>query len=117
MKRLFFSCVLGLPWLAGCANHPAPNEQLRLTDQALAQARAVGASEVSAELMLAERKRDEAAEALAEGDHKRARMLAEQAELDARLAEARALQDKIEAQAAHLSRRIERLRGELRGGQ
>jgi hypothetical protein len=30
--------------LAGCATDPAPNEQIRLTEQALEQAKAVGAT-------------------------------------------------------------------------
>ncbi len=30
--------------LAGCANDPAPHEQMRLTEQAITQAKAVGAT-------------------------------------------------------------------------
>ena len=74
--------------LAGCAADPAPNEQLRLTEQALEQAKAVGA------------KADDLAEL-------------KQAELDARLAEARVLTQKSQEQLNVLNTRISRLRKQL----
>ena len=42
--------------LAGCANDPAPREQMRLTTQAVEQARAVGADAQIEEMQLAEKK-------------------------------------------------------------
>ncbi|KOX64818.1 hypothetical protein AA303_11755 [Pseudomonas psychrophila] len=100
--------------LAGCAADPAPNEQLRLTEQALEQARAVGATaDDMAELKQAE---DKLAQALADMAHesfKDARMQAEQAELDARLAEARVLTQKSQEQLNVLNTRISRLRKQL----
>ena len=85
--------------LAGCANDPAPREQMRLTTQAVEQARAVGADAQIEEMQLAEKKR--------------ARVFAEQAELDARLAEARVLNQKSQKQLDELNARITRLRKQL----
>ena len=100
--------------LAGCAADPAPNEQIRLTEQALEQAKAVGASadDVS-ELKQAEDKLAQALADMADESYKDARMHAEQAELDARLAEARVLTQKSQEQLNVLNTRITRLRKQL----
>ncbi|AIN57572.1 DUF4398 domain-containing protein [Pseudomonas soli] len=102
--------VLGL---AGCANDPAPNEQLRLSEQALEQARAVGATEQVPEFKLAEDKLARAKSNMLGESYRDARMRAEQAELDARLAEARVLNQKSEEQLQVLQSRIKRLRKQL----
>lgn len=109
-----FSCAaMVLLGLAGCASDPAPTEQLRLTEQALAQARAVGADEQVAELVMAEAKLLQAQSAMQRDAFKEARVLAEQAELDARLAEARVLTQKSQDQLNELNNRISRLRQQL----
>ena len=105
--------VLMLLVVSGCASDPAPIEQLRLSEQAVAQARSMDASPAYEELLLAESKLSEARAALDAGDNRQARMLAEQAELDARLAEARVLKDKRQAQIDDLNLRIQRLRQQL----
>ncbi|MBI6951293.1 capsule polysaccharide export protein KpsE/RkpR [Pseudomonas sp. TE6288] len=102
--------VLGL---AGCANDPAPNEQLRLSEQALEQAKAVGATEQVPEFKLAEDKLARAKSNMLGESYRDARMRAEQAELDARLAEARVLNQKSEEQLQVLQSRIKRLRKQL----
>ncbi|WP_408004326.1 DUF4398 domain-containing protein [Zestomonas carbonaria] len=99
--------------LVGCANDPVPNEQMRLTEQAVEQARAIGATDEIGEMQLAEQKLARAQKNMGEEDYKRARVLAEQAELDARLAEARVLTRKSEEQLAELNARITRLRKQL----
>ena len=100
--------------LAGCAADPAPNEQLRLTEQALEQASAVGATaDDMAELKQAEDKLTQALADMADESFKDARMQAEQAELDARLAEARVLTQKSQEQLNVLNTRISRLRKQL----
>ena len=100
--------------LAGCAADPAPNEQLRLTEQALEQAKAVGATaDDMAELKQAEDKLAQALADMADESFKDARMQAEQAELDARLAEARVLTQKSQEQLNVLNTRISRLRKQL----
>ncbi|MBU1332461.1 MAG: DUF4398 domain-containing protein [Gammaproteobacteria bacterium] len=113
MIRFSFCAVLALVVLSGCASDPAPNEQLRLTEQAISQARAVGADEQSTELNLADDKLAQAQAAMLDEAHKDARVLAEQAELDARLAEARILTEKSQEQLLELNNRINRLRQQL----
>nr|WP_260525360.1 DUF4398 domain-containing protein [Pseudomonas sp. MWU16-30323] len=103
--------------MAGCAADPAPNEQMRLTQQALEQANAVGAvADDSPELKLAEDKFTQARADMANESYKDARMQAEEAELDARLAEARVLTRKSQEQLNVLNTRITRLRKQLQLG-
>ncbi|EZP32095.1 DUF4398 domain-containing protein [Pseudomonas koreensis] len=100
--------------LAGCANDPAPNEQMRLTEQAITQAKAVGATaDELPEMKLAEDKFNRAKGNMTDESFKNARMRAEQAELDARLAEAKVLTQKSEEQLNVLNTRIIRLRKQL----
>lgn len=100
--------------LAGCAADPAPNEQIRLTERAIEQAKAVGATtDAVPELKLAEDKFNRAKGSMADQSFKNARMRAEQAELDARLAEARVLTLKSQEQLNVLNTRIARLRKQL----
>ncbi|HLD68531.1 MAG TPA: DUF4398 domain-containing protein [Pseudomonas sp.] len=113
MNNRLSLAALALLAFSGCANDPAPTEQLRLTEQAMHQAKAVGASEQIVELKLAEERLVQAQAAMTEGEFKQARILAEQAELDARLAEARMLTHKSETQLAALNLQIKRLRTQL----
>ena len=105
--------VLVLLALAGCANDPAPNEQMRLTVRAVEQARAVGADQQLEEMRLAEKKLARAEKNMGEEDYKRARVFAEQAELEARLAEAKVLNQKSQKQLDELNARLTRLRKQL----
>ncbi|VVM60554.1 hypothetical protein PS645_01233 [Pseudomonas fluorescens] len=100
--------------LAGCAADPAPNEQIRLTEQALIQAKAVGATaDEVPEMKLAEQKFSRAQGDMTDESYKHARMRAEQAELDARLAEAKVLTLKSQEKLNVLDTRIARLRKQL----
>ncbi|WP_431034632.1 DUF4398 domain-containing protein [Pseudomonas yamanorum] len=109
--------ALAVVALAGCAADPAPDEQMRLTQQALEQANAVGAvADDSPELKLAEDKFTQAKADMADESYKDARMQAEEAELDARLAEARVLTRKSQEQLNVLNTRITRLRKQLQLG-
>lgn len=105
--------ALALLALAGCASDPAPHEQMRLSEQALAQAKAVGATDESAELKLAEDKLVRARANMATESFRDARMRAEQSELDARLAEAKVLTLKSQEQLTLLQSRVDRLRKQL----
>jgi hypothetical protein len=105
--------ALALLALAGCANDPAPNEQLRLSEQALEQAKAVGATDEVPELKMAQDKMARAQVNMASEAYRDARMRAEQAELDARLAEARVLTSKSKEQLDLLQSRVNRLRKQL----
>lgn len=109
----FSIIALGMLGLAGCASDPAPVEQLRLSEQALEQAKAVGATEQVPEYKLAEDKLTRAKANMASESYRDARMRAEQAELDARLAEARVLTQKSEEQLQVLQSRVKRLRKQL----
>ena len=108
--------VLALSLLAGCTSDPAPQAQLQLSEKALQQARAIGADDAQEELRAAEEALAAAREAVDRQEYRRARMLAERAELDARLAEARTLTAKSSEQIAEVRSGIRQLRIEL-GGQ
>lgn len=110
LRYLLLPAVLGM---AGCAHDPAPLEQMRLTERALEQAAAVGTTSSTEEYRLAEERFALAKKNMQEQDYRRARMLAEQAELDARLAEALTLRRESEQAIAAQSARIERLRQQL----
>ncbi|MBP5950263.1 DUF4398 domain-containing protein [Pseudomonas sp. P42] len=111
--RPLFAAVAVLA-MAGCATDPAPIEQMRLTEQAIAQAKAVGATgDDVPEMKLAETKYNRAKANMADESFRNARMRSEQAELDARLAEAKVLTQKSEEQLNVLNTRIVRLRKQL----
>ncbi len=113
-----FLAAFAVVALAGCAADPAPNEQMRLTGQALEQASAVGAStDESPTLKLAEEKYAQAKADMLDQSFKDARLRAEQAELDARLAEAQVLTRKSQEQLNVLNTRITRLRKQLQLGE
>ncbi len=113
MKNRFLLASLALFALTGCANDPAPNAQMQLTQQVVAQAASVGADSHIPEMQQAQSKLTRAQKNMDEQDYKRARIFAEQAELDARLAEAKVLVAKSEAQLAELQSKIARLRKQL----
>ena len=100
--------------LSACASDPAPTEQLRLSDQALSQVKALGAdTERFTSLKLAEEKHAKAQDAMQSGDFKQARILSEQAELYARLAQGQFLTQQSQDQLDALAVRIDRLRKQL----
>ncbi|MBJ9975216.1 DUF4398 domain-containing protein [Pseudomonas sp. S75] len=113
MKSQPLMLLLALVGLAGCANDPAPNEQMRLSEQALEQARAVGATDQLDTFKLAEDKLSRARVDMTSQDFRDARMRAEQAELDARLAEAQVLTRKSDEQLKVVQSRVQRLRKQL----
>lgn len=113
LVRLHPFYLLGALALAGCATAPAPIEQMRLSEQAIDQARAVGATEDTAEFKLAVEKLAAARANIADQAFKQARLNAEQAELDARLAEAKVLTQKSQDQLTLANTRNDRLRKQL----
>lgn len=113
MNKRFLLTVLAALAVAGCANAPAPVAQLQLTEQVVAQAASVGADSQLREMQQAQDNLALAQKNMAEHDYKRARILAEAAELDARLAEAKVLVAKSEAQIRELELKIARLRKQL----
>ncbi|WP_145188985.1 DUF4398 domain-containing protein [Pseudomonas sp. URMO17WK12:I11] len=113
MRTQPFILAMVMLAMAGCANDPAPNEQMRISEQALEQARAVGATDQVEALKLAEDKFARAKTNMLTADYRDARMRAEQAELDARLAEAQVLNQKSDEQLELLQARIKRLHKQL----
>lgn len=105
--------ALAMTSLLGCASDPAPSEQLKLTEQAVAQAVAVGAADDEPDMAAAQSKLTQARADMADKSYKDARMQAEEAELDARLAEARLLTRKSDEQLTQVNARLDRLRKQL----
>ena len=79
----------------------------------MAQAASVGADSQLSEMRQAQDNLALAQKNMTEHDYKRARILAEAAELDARLAEAKVLVAKSDAQISALQLKIARLRKQL----
>jgi hypothetical protein len=80
-----------LVFVGGCASTPVPNEQMAVSEAALARASTDSTrASAGAELRTAELKMAGARAAVAAGDMEKARRLAEQTEVDAQLAEVHA---------------------------
>ena len=77
--------------LAACASHPVPERQLAASSQAIEAAAAGAGPEASDVLALAREKMTLARRLAAEGQGEPSRWLAEQAEVDAELAQARSV--------------------------
>jgi hypothetical protein len=106
--------VLLLPVLAlaACAG-AAPTEELAAARAALVQAQPVAAKEAPAELQAAQAKLARAEDAMRRGDNDAARRLAEQAEVDAKLAWTTAESARSQRAATELERSLQALRDEL----
>jgi hypothetical protein len=100
--------------IAGCASGPAPEAQMGAAELALSQAEdAAAAARAPAPYALARDKLERARAAMADGENVEARRLAEQALVDAQLAEAEARSAVARENAAELRQSIETLREEL----
>ena len=115
------AAALVLGALAACASSPAPTEQMAVTRTTVNRVAAAPAVATSApvDLQRAQQKLIQAEKALADGDHKNARRLAAEAEVDARVAETRTdaarnatnlaqVQDSIRALQEEINRRSPR---------
>ncbi len=106
------TATLGL--IAGCASTPAPTEQMALSRAALDTALSVGGNEhAPLQLQAAMNKMDAAEKALAKEDYAEARKLAEQAEVDAKLASAMARSAKAQKASEAVQDDIRVLRQEI----
>jgi hypothetical protein len=100
--------------LTGCAQAPVPHEALTTADLAVARARMAGAADyASIELARAEAKLEAAQAAIQAKAHEQARTLAEQALVDAELAEAMAQIAHEKANARSLREHVELQHGQL----
>lgn len=101
--------------LNGCASGPPPRQEMAAADFAVNEAEEAEASRYAPVDLRNARKKLEAAErAMASRDHKEARRLAEQAFVDAQLAETKARTAVQLQNAAILRQSIETLRYELK---
>jgi hypothetical protein len=81
--------------LSACASTPPPTAELAASNAAIAHAAGTGANEIAPKDMLSARSKLESAQiALNAKDYDRARTLSDEAQADARLAEARTLSSK-----------------------
>ena len=100
--------------LAGCASDPAPEAELAAAEVAVDEAEDANApAQASGPYELARDKLDRAREAVEDGEMLEARRLAEQALVDAQLAEAEARSEVARQNAAELRASIEVIRDEL----
>ena len=100
--------------LAGCATGNPPTEQMAFANAAVTDANRNGGPEyAAAETRDAQVKYDRAREAMAREDYDTARVLAEEAEVDAKLALTRARSAKAQQAVAEVQRGIRVLREEI----
>ncbi len=101
-------------FIAGCASVPPPTEQMAVSKVAIANAVSAGGAEYApVEMRNAQDKLDRANRAMAKEEYADARVLAEQAQADARLAEKTAESAKARKSAAIMQDDIRVLRDEL----
>jgi hypothetical protein len=117
MKPLPMICtsaaVLALT-LAGCASTPAPSEQMAVAEAAVQRANTSGTSQNAAsELQIATDKLAGARQAVNNKDYERGRQLAEQAEVDAQVAEVHAQSERSRKAAQESQDAARALREEI----
>lgn len=99
--------------LVACAGAPEPREQMAVSQTAVERSSSAAGGDAAAEIAMAREKLNLARVALAERRHERARQLAEQAEADAVLAEARAREKRSSAALDEVREGLRALRAEL----
>jgi len=97
MSGIGFAAVV----IGGCANIPAPTEQIAVSKLAVTSATSAGGNEFApADMRTAQEKLDRAVQAMTTEDFRNAKTLAEQAQVDAQVAEAKARAAKAQQAAA-----------------
>lgn len=100
--------------MAGCASVPRPTEEIAVANSAITNAaRAGGAEHAPVEMTAAREKMDRANRAMAKEAYEDARRLAEEAQVDARLAEKKAESAKARKAAIAMGDDIRVLREEI----
>jgi Domain of unknown function (DUF4398) len=99
--------------LAACSSLPPPTEQMDAARAAVAHAQPVAAAEGVPELGMAQAKLARAEQELQRGDNVAARVLAEQAEVDARYAWTLAENARLQRTTAEFDRSSKQMRQEL----
>lgn len=113
LHRIVVTVVAAI-FMGGCASTPAPIEQMAISRAAVNNASSAGSNEFAPLLLKsAMDKMDGAERAMAEKNYERARQLAEQAQVDAQLAEATARSSKAQKAADALQEDSRVLREEI----
>ena len=113
MTKCATACVVAGLGLAACASTPVPNEKIAVAKAAVQQAEQSGAPELApVEMAAARDKLTRAEKAAANRDAQPATQLAEQANVDARLAEATAQQQRSHKAAMEFDASMQALRSE-----
>lgn len=99
--------------LAACASMPPPHQQMGAARAMVAQAHTVAAQDAPLELSTAQTKLARAEEAMKREDYVNARILAEQAEVDAKYAWTLAENARAQRASAEVNQGINALRQEL----
>lgn len=108
------AAIATLGVLGACASkRPGVTEQLGESRAAIEAAQASVGNESSAEMISARTRLAQAQEAARQGDHSKARRLADEAEVDAALARAKMSREKSEKAAAEIDKGLATLREEL----
>ena len=113
MHRIGVTVAVAI-FMAGCTSTPAPTEQMAISRAAVSNASSAGGDEFAPlQLKSAMEKMDGAERAMSDNDYVRARQLAEQAQVDAQLAEATARSAKEQKSADALQESNRVLREEI----
>ena len=113
MHRIGVTVAVAI-FMAGCASTPAPIEQMAISRAAVSNASSAGGNEFAPlQLKSAMEKMDGAERAMTEKKYDQARQLAEQAQVDAQLAEATARSAKEQKSADALQESNRVLREEI----
>ena len=113
MTECAAACVVTALGLAACASTPVPNEKIAVAKASVQNAEQSGAPELApVEMAAARDKLARAEKAAANGDAQPATQLAEQANVDARLAQATAQQQRSHKAAVEFDASMQALRSE-----
>lgn len=116
MRSRVLPLILAGGLLAGCASDPGPkpDQQLQATRTAITEADRAGAQDVEPAMLTGAREKlDSAAALIEQQEYEKAKRLLEQAELDARLAEARAQSQELRNEIGDLKASIDSLQRNL----
>ena len=111
-KKFYIAVALALS-AAACASNSPPTEQVAAARAMVTQAQPAAAKEAPAELNTAQTKLAAAEAAMQQGEYERARWLAEEAEVDARLAWTAGENARVQRAAAEIDQSLQTLRDEL----
>ena len=114
LNRTLAAIGLAAVVMAGCASVPRPTEQIAVANSAITNAARAGGPEYApVEMAAAREKMDRANRAMVKEDYEDARRLAEEAQVDARLAEKKAESAKARKAAVVMNDDIRVLREEI----